>query len=185
MSVAVTCPSCQTKLRVRDELAGKEVKCPRCSLPVTVPAEDPVELPVEAVQAETPGPKRQSAGPTRPCPECGQRIATSARKCRHCGALVEEEEDLGPAELVSSPYVPCPKCHAPGPEKVVFTFWGSFYGPALFHHVKCLECGYKYNGKTGGSNLPWAILFVTVPLLLILLILGCVGFFIFAGARGR
>src|SRR5262249_13693878 len=68
MSLAVTCPSCQTKLRVRDELAGKEVKCPRCSLPVTVPAEDPVELPVEAVQAETPGPKRQSAGPTRPCP---------------------------------------------------------------------------------------------------------------------
>ena len=184
MSLSVTCPSCQTKLRVREELAGTEVKCPRCAVAVSVPAAELEEAPLEAVQAAAPTPQRAAAVPTRPCPECGQRISTTARKCRHCGAFLEDEDADGPPEVVSSPYVPCPRCHAPGPEKVIFTFWGSFYGPALFHHVKCLECGYKYNGKTGGSNLHWAIIFVTVPAILLLLIFGCVGFMIFA-PRGR
>ena|SRR5438132_4298869 len=172
MSLAITCPSCQTRLRVRDQLAGKEIKCPRCSAPVSVPAEDQVEVvSVDAVQAEAPAPTRPAAVPARPCPECGKRIPTSARKCRYCGTLVEDEEEDEPPELTTSPYVPCPKCNAPGPEKVVFTFWGSFYGPALLSHVRCQECGYCFNGKTGGSNLLPAIVFVTIPALLILLIL--------------
>ncbi len=50
--------------------------------------------------------------------------------------------------------------------RVLFTPWGSFYGPALFNHVRCPECRHAYNGRSGGSNLIPAILFVAIPLLL-------------------
>jgi hypothetical protein len=53
--------------------------------------------------------------------------------------------------------------------------WGSFYGPALVSHVRCRECGYAYNGRTGGSNTLAAVLFVSIPLVLIVgIIIGVV-----------
>ena len=54
---------------------------------------------------------------------------------------------------------------------MTWTPWGSFYGPALFNHVRCRECGFGYNGLTGKSNLIPAIFFVTVPAVLIVGIL--------------
>jgi hypothetical protein len=50
------------------------------------------------------------------------------------------------------------------------TIWGSFYGPAVLHHVQCLSCGNKYNGRSGRSNLVPAAIFLLVPLVLILAI---------------
>ena len=41
-----------------------------------------------------------------------------------------------------------------------------------YFKVQCPKCYYKYNGKTGRSNLIPAIIFVTIPLLLILAIIG-------------
>jgi rubredoxin len=87
-------------------------------------------------------------------------------------------------EEVYSDYVPCPRCGARGAERVVFTFWGSFYGPALFTHVQCPKCYYKYNGKTGKSNRIPAILFVSIPLILILAIIGGVVFLAVSLSRG-
>ena len=55
---------------------------------------------------------------------------------------------------------------------MLFTPWGSFYGPALFNHVRCPECRYAYNGRTGRSNLIPAIIFVTIPALIIAGLLG-------------
>jgi len=57
-----------------------------------------------------------------------------------------------------------------GAERVTWTPWGSFYGPALFTHVRCRECGYGYNGRTGRSNLVPAIFMVAIPLVLIIAI---------------
>src|SRR5262249_3435469 len=79
----------------------------------------------------------------------------------------DEEEDRP-----RSRWKPCPRCDARGARRVTWTPWGSFYGPALFSHVRCRECGYAYNGRTGGSNLHWAIIFGMVPLILILGIVG-------------
>ena len=42
----------------------------------------------------------------------------------------------------------CPKCGAPNHKKVGFTWWGGVVGPKLFSHVKCLNCGEGFNGKT-------------------------------------
>ncbi|MGH7169913.1 MAG: DUF4190 domain-containing protein [Gemmataceae bacterium] len=49
MPISLTCPKCSGKLRVADNLAGKKIKCPKCSaiVPVAAPKED-------AIMAETP-----------------------------------------------------------------------------------------------------------------------------------
>ena len=191
MSDTMNCPGCKALLRIRDEMAGKKIKCPRCAHVVAVPAKateavvtlEEVAEPEERVTAK-PGPKSQGKpAATRPCPECGERIPVEARKCRYCKAVVaeeeveeleeeedEEEEDSRPAKR--SKYKPCPRCGEVGAKRVVWTAWGSFYGPAMFNHVRCPECGYKYNGRTGRSNLIPAIIFVSVPLIFILAIFG-------------
>jgi len=38
VAVTLTCPQCQKKLRVKDELAGRTGKCPACGSRVTIPA---------------------------------------------------------------------------------------------------------------------------------------------------
>lgn len=43
MSISLQCPHCQKKLKTRDELAGKRVKCPGCGQNIPVPLENPPE----------------------------------------------------------------------------------------------------------------------------------------------
>jgi hypothetical protein len=50
----------------------------------------------------------------------------------------------------------------------------------MLSHVRCQECGYCYNGKTGGSNVVAATIFVTVPLVGILAILGATAWMIYS-----
>jgi hypothetical protein len=124
---------------------------------------------------------RKKAGPaTRRCPSCDEPVPLSARKCPSCKARLDgpEEDDRADRdddreeERPRSKYKPCPQCGARGARRLKWTWWGSFYGPALFSHVRCPDCGYTYNGRTGGSNLIPAIIFVTVPAVLILSVLG-------------
>jgi DNA-directed RNA polymerase subunit M/transcription elongation factor TFIIS len=150
MPTSILCPGCKTKLRVRPELAGKRVKCPKCGKSVLVPAEEEVEELAEVTAADDKRPAKQK----------------------------EERGERKPAK-----YKPCPRCGATGARKVKWTPWGSFYGPRMFTHVRCPECDYAYNGRTGGSNLIPAIIFVTVPLLGILALIGVI-FYIFI-IRGR
>jgi hypothetical protein len=49
-------------------------------------------------------------------------------------------------------YAPCPKCSTAAAEPVKFTWWGGVLGPKLLTHVKCSNCGSKYNGKSGKDN---------------------------------
>ncbi len=148
MMIPVTCPSCQKTLRVREDYAGKKVKCPVCLGVMEVPAniEEPVML-------------EPAASAARPEPEF----------------MAPRSESLARPRRSTAGYLACPKCRCTDVEKVRWTPWGSFFGPALFNHVRCTECGYAYNGKTGGSNLIPAIFFVVIPLILI----GLIGWFIF------
>jgi hypothetical protein len=170
MPLTLTCAGCRTTLRVKEEYVGKQVKCPRCSALMKVPAGRPEEEDVPVVEAVEEGPAPAPARGTRACPACGWRIPAHASKCKFCKAWVDDddEEDEGRG----SEYKPCPRCRARGARRVLWTFWGSFYGPALFSHVECPKCGATYNGRTGRSNLVPAVAFVSVPLLLILLIVG-------------
>jgi hypothetical protein len=71
--VEFTCDKCDRDIRVRDELAGKRVKCPGCSETVSVPEED---QPAPA--------KRSSSAATR-----AEKPATSPRR----GRDIEDDDD--------------------------------------------------------------------------------------------
>ena len=56
-----------------------------------------------------------------------------------------------PANSIAS--APCPSCQNAFAKPIKFTFWGGAFGPRLFSHAKCTNCGTKFNFKTGKSNL--------------------------------
>jgi hypothetical protein len=190
MPISLKCHGCKSTLKVRDELAGKKVKCPRCQTVLVVPEEEEVVAAVEADEEEEearpkPRPRTGKTGRFQagePAPRRNQGIRTTRRTEEE----EEEEEEERPREARrkdrrggkggkgGKDYKPCPQCGAEGATRVKWTAWGSFYGPAMFTHVCCPECGYCYNGKTGRSNMVPAIVFVTVPLVGILGIIGAI-----------
>ncbi len=42
MAIALTCPACQRALKVKDELAGRKIKCPDCAAVIAVPGKKAV-----------------------------------------------------------------------------------------------------------------------------------------------
>jgi ribosomal protein S27E len=161
MPISLKCHGCRSTLKVRDELAGRKVKCPRCQTVLVVPEGEEVAVGAAAV------PARARSGKT------GRIQASQPVARRKHGIRTEPGRDFEPAPAPSrgkdgkpaKKYKPCPKCGAEGARRVRWTAWGSFYGPAMFTHVVCPECGAGYNGKTGRSNIVPAIIFVTMPLI--------------------
>ncbi len=176
MPVTLNCSGCKSSLRVRDDLAGKKVKCPRCAHLILVPANDedvtevlnPPDAGITEVRPTEKARKRPVRDEDEDDPD--ERVASVKPKAKtkkgKAARRRDEDEEEGPQ------YEPCPSCGAEGATRVAWTPWGSFYGPAMFTHVKCPDCGNCYNGKTGRSNIIPIIIFVAVPLLGILGILG-------------
>jgi len=54
----------------------------------------------------------------------------------------------------------------------------------MFTHVRCVNCGAAYNGRTGRSNLIPAIIFVMVPLALIFVVLCILGWVVWSKYQG-
>ena len=168
MADFMRCPGCRAKLRMRPEFAGKRVKCPRCKLAISVPAAIVKEVKVVPAAVE-------------PEPE---RVTAQKPKKKIKAPVVRDEPEGGPDEadegLEDAPaFKPCPRCGGKRPRRVNWTAWGSFYGPAMFSHVRCRRCGYAYNGKSGRSNLIPAIIFVAIPTIGILVVLGFVSWMIY------
>ena len=59
-------------------------------------------------------------------------------------------------------YAACPKCNAAAAERVKFTWWGGVLGPKILTHVKCNNCGEKYNGKTGQNNTKGIVIYSVI-----------------------
>lgn len=53
MPITVSCPSCGGKINAPDNLAGRKVKCPKCSAPMMLPSDNAV---TEAIQTAAPAP---------------------------------------------------------------------------------------------------------------------------------
>jgi hypothetical protein len=63
-------------------------------------------------------------------------------------------------------YAPCPQCRCPQADPVKWTIWGGLIGPRMLTHVKCRNCGYKYNGKTGQSNATGITIYLTISIII-------------------
>ena len=73
---------------------------------------------------------------------CADAAASGSRGRSANGASFTRAPNLTVARRrPDSDYQPCPKCGNPDPERVHFTFWGSFHITNLVSHVQCPACG--------------------------------------------
>src|SRR6185436_4284646 len=97
MPIKVSCQCGQT-FAIKDEMAGKTLKCPKCQQPLKVPARSaaPAARPAQAAAPAPAAPTgslaglfdeagfKEHKGPR--CPQCGQPLKTAdAIMCTHCG----------------------------------------------------------------------------------------------------
>ena len=60
-----------------------------------------------------------------------------------------------------SSYAPCPRCGGCA-EPVKFTWWGGAIGPKILKHVKCSNCRYACNGKTGKDTTTGILIYFVI-----------------------
>lgn len=98
MSIRVSCEGCGKQLKVRDEAAGKRVKCPECGGVIAIPELGEVVDAEAADDNPFAGGNISSTGKTvanedqhdrKPCPACGEMIVKAAAKCRYCGEVFD------------------------------------------------------------------------------------------------
>ena len=106
MAIDVTCPSCDAKYRVKDELAGRTAKCTKCGSAINIPAPAAADEDAAAsddeyrlADANRPG---DVASPTEldaaassdrgeKCPICGVLLMPDAVMCMSCGFEFDEQ----------------------------------------------------------------------------------------------
>ena len=103
MPIKVTC-NCGQSFNAKDELAGKKVRCPKCSQALVIPSPDFDDLKLEAPAPNVPkynpledilaeeGVKSVQSGPT--CPSCGEPVSPSALICVQCGYNLHTGEQV-------------------------------------------------------------------------------------------
>jgi hypothetical protein len=134
---------------------------------------------VEVVEGPPPLPRPQAPAP-RPVVLEAVEEPLVVQPVRPRPAPIDEDFDVR-RHSVGEGYLPCPKCGNTDAERVHFTFWGSFHITNLVCHVQCPSCGTCYNGRTGRSNWPVALLCVTIPLVLIIAIVGGMAWWLLRG----
>ena len=117
------CPECQKPLKVKEEFAGKKVKCPACGAPVRVtvaaPEESPPAVSAAAPPLAAPVPKAMppqpapvpKAMPPKPAPS--PPVAAPVSKPAKSAPAVLEEEELPAEEVDDRPapqMKPCKYC---------------------------------------------------------------------------
>lgn len=63
-------------------------------------------------------------------------------------------------------FAACPKCGSTNAKELKFTWWGGVVGAKMLSHVKCENCGAKYNGKTGKYNTTGIAVYMLVATIL-------------------
>ena len=136
MPIAVTC-TCGKQLRVKDEHAGKKVKCPDCAAVVAIPA-----APAEAPPAPAPPPATVPVV----C-DCGKKLAVKSEhagkkvKCPACQKVLEVPKKI--AEPLTSSKAAEPQ----KPQNAGETLHGLTLAPPATIPVTC-ACGKKFPVKS-------------------------------------
>jgi outer membrane biosynthesis protein TonB len=76
--IKLSCPQCGITLKVRDQLAGKKIKCPKCAAVCPVPAAGEAPKPSPAASAPKPAGQKppaatRPAGKVTPIPKAAER----------------------------------------------------------------------------------------------------------------
>lgn len=89
------CRTCQKKIGVKDEYAGRAIKCPGCETRIDIPkaaaapAAEPTPRPdlagLAALEAAAPNAARAVESPGRTCPSCDASLSETAVLCINCG----------------------------------------------------------------------------------------------------
>lgn len=105
-SIVVSC-ECGARVKMPSSVAGRNVRCPKCSGVLSVPesaaasnAPATSALKSFTLPPTKPAPVAQPA--TKPCLYCGEAILASAKKCKHCGEFLDEGETSHTAAPASS-----------------------------------------------------------------------------------
>ena len=80
MSIQIECENCGLKRKVKDQFAGKKIKCPECRSIIHIPDTDNSDLGL--VDEKIPDEKY--------CPSCGEIIKKEAEICPHCGVRIKQ-----------------------------------------------------------------------------------------------
>jgi len=162
MVLTINCPECKSPLKVKEEHAGKKMKCPKCSKVVPIPApetnkEEEAEVIEDVAVVEEKPPE----------PENLFSFDEEAPKGSKKGASGKKADDKGAAKKKKGKYLPCPECGGVEAKRIKWTYWGGFWGPKMFTHVRCVDCGCPFNGKTGDTNLVPIISFSVIQVILV------------------
>jgi HEAT repeat protein/S1-C subfamily serine protease len=103
MAIRVTCPDCDKQIQVADTLAGRRVKCPKCTALIPVPSPDEDDIPVlEGIEEDEPrapakGPKKTAArnAVTTKKIVAPKKVASAPAKRRRDDDEDEDDDDRG------------------------------------------------------------------------------------------
>ncbi len=110
MPITAKCNSCAAQFKVKDEWAGKRVKCPKCSEALVIPKPQQASVPVQNDPYQLAPPVSRPAAnpmldllddagvestPRGPvCPTCGVEVSPTAVVCVECGYNIETGKQL-------------------------------------------------------------------------------------------
>jgi len=97
MPIEISCSECDKRLRVKDELAGKKVRCPQCKGVIEVPADGADAAPAATAKKETPKketPKKEAAKKETPKKETAKKQPAANEESWF--VKTDEGEDFGP-----------------------------------------------------------------------------------------
>src|SRR6266542_4468557 len=129
MPIAVLCPSCQASLKVPDQMAGKQVKCPKCSQPIAAgrggttpaapqtPAAAKIKVTCPACAKVLLAPA-QAAGKAIKCPGCGKPVRVTGNGAAQPPAAPAKKLAVGaeaPPQVVAAKKTPPAKTSPEAP----------------------------------------------------------------------
>ena len=118
MTILFRCSNCQKPLKVKDELAGKKIKCPSCAAAVPVPKASPEPEPEIVTLEEDVSPAssqgKKSSPDEAPLEEVepAEAIAAAPRAPRQVKPIRGAEP-----KTAGSKWLPCPRCGTPDPTR--------------------------------------------------------------------
>ena len=89
MPISFACDSCKQGLRVKDELAGRSVKCPKCGQVAKVPVPEPAEVPASQADSELRIVEEPPAPPAEPAPLRRPGAPAVPQRARRGGPILQ------------------------------------------------------------------------------------------------